>query len=74
MSVTELDEGWTIIRSGGPCLSFTVAHDTRDDKVGFIHHRSEGHAQCITKLASFMDAAGNFGIDMTRKFVRIAMA
>ena len=50
----------------GTGLGLTVTNDASDDEVGLVHDGTEGHAQGVAELTTFVDGAWSLGVDVTR--------
>src|SRR6266571_4858178 len=53
------------------CFCFAVTDNAGHDEVWIIHYCAKGDAESIPKLASFVDAARCFCIDMTTKWTML---
>ena len=46
-------------------FSFSIPYNTGNYKVRVVHHGTEGNAEGITQLSTFMDCSWCFGVDVT---------
>ncbi len=55
----------------GTCFGLTVTDNAGNDEIGFVHDGTEGDAEGVPKLTTFVDGAWSSSVDMTSILCKI---
>ena len=65
MSVYNRDKWLVNLRRGRASLCFTITDYADDDQVGLVHDSTEGDAESVAELSTFVDGSRGLCVDVT---------